>query len=318
MFIGEIMPSVALISGADSNYYPLLREWIHSVRSFKESAAIDLCIIDGGLTSEQLNELRPLVKTIVNPAWPAGIPSRKTKGKDRLKTCVCRPFIREMFPDYDLYMWMDADTWVQDWSGVEMFLVAAGRKADRIVVTNGADRSAPKEFRVKWLWRWPYRVTNFYFNNGRRVLGFSEAKKLCTRFVVNAGCFALSAKAPHWERWQKNVVVAATKGRIFPAEQLALGMTIFLDGYEAEFLPSYAHWLCSTFPCWDEQQRVFVEPFMPHEVLGVLHLCGVDGMRASKMAKGRFETVDGSHVELNLRYPHYDGGELPLAKAKRG
>ncbi|MFA4994927.1 MAG: glycosyl transferase family 8 [Bdellovibrionales bacterium] len=312
------MPQVALISGADSNYFPLLLEWISSVRAFKESEGMDICVIDAGLTPEQIAQLKPFVKSIVKPEWPAGIPASKTKGNDRLKSCVCRPFIREMFKGYDIYMWMDADTWVQDWSGVQMFLDAAARKKDRIAIINGADRSSPKQVRVKWLWRWPYRIANFYFSNAKKAFGFSIAKKLCDRYVMNVGCFALSAAAPHWERWQKNIVTAATKGKLFTAEQLTLGVMVYLEGYKAEFLPSYAHWFCDNPPLWDAQKKMFVEPFTPHETLGILHLCGVDAQRASRNAKLKVETTDGKSIELSLRYPHFAAGDLESEKPKRG
>ncbi|MFA5040471.1 MAG: glycosyl transferase family 8 [Bdellovibrionales bacterium] len=312
------MPSIALVSGADSNYFPLLREWISSVRRCKESEGLDICVIDAGLTAEQISALKPEVKSIVSPEWPVGIPASKTKDMDRLKACVCRPFIREIFPGYDTYMWMDADTWVQDWAGAQMFLDAANLKKDRIAITNGADRAYPKSFRVKWLWRWPYRIANFYFSNGKAAYGFSVAKKLCTEYVMNAGCFALSAKAPHWDRWQKNIVAAAAKGKLFTAEQLSLGVTVYLDGCKAEMLPSYTHWICENAPFWDRQKGAFVEPFMPHMTLGVLHLVGVDALRASRKAEGKFQTTDGAFVALPLRYPHFDGGDLTTAKPKRG
>ena len=312
------MPRIALVTGADSNYFPLLLEWISSVRAFKESEGMDICVIDAGLTSAQLTTLKPHVKSVVKPDWPAGVPAEKTKGIEFLKSCVCRPFIREMFKGYDIYMWMDSDTWVQDWAGVQMFIDAAARKKDRIAITNGADRSYPKPVRVKWLWRWPYRVANFYFSNGKKPFGFSAAKTLCATYVMNAGCFALSAAAPHWDVWQKNVVLAAQKGRLFPAEQLSLGKTVYLDGCKAEYLPSYAHWICEYAPSWDAAKKVFVEPFTPHMTLGVLHLCGVDDQRASHKAKRVFETTDGGRIELNMRYPRLDAGDLATTKPGRG
>src|SRR5689334_11886113 len=90
---------VALVSGSDANYYPLLREWVHSVQRFPESKTTDICIIDAGLKPEQIAELKALgVVHIVNPDWPEGVPQDKVKGKEYLKACVCRPFIPVMFP----------------------------------------------------------------------------------------------------------------------------------------------------------------------------------------------------------------------------
>ncbi|MDD3028948.1 MAG: hypothetical protein PHS57_01510 [Alphaproteobacteria bacterium] len=313
------MPSVALVSGADQTYFPLLREWIQSVRRFDEAASMDIAILDAGLTAEQRTELAPLVSAIVSPPWPEGLSPKKTKGKDRLKSCVCRPFIRELFPHYDLYMWMDADTWIQNWSGVSMFLQAAASKKDRIVATNGADRSYPKQFRVKWIGRWPYKIANFYFSNGKKAFDFATAKKLCTHYSISAGCFAMAAESPLWNAWQKLVAQAAKKGKLFTAEQLSLGKLIYLDGFKADLLPVHTFWsFGDALPLWDSNRNLFVEPFSPHTPLGILHLCGVDNQRASHNNKSLIETTDGALIKKSLRYPHLDAGDLSLVRPKRG
>lgn len=301
---------IALVSGTDANYYPLLREWVHSVRRCPESAGIDICVIDGGMTTEQLDELRPLVASVIAPEWPSPEIARKAGGKLYLKSCVCRPFIPRIFPGYDAYMWMDSDTWVQDWAGVALFLRGAREAPDRLVITNGADRAYPRQTRVKWWWRWPWRVANFYFSNARRPFGFETAKKLLSVPVLSACCFAMSAAAPHWERWQKLMVVAATRGKVFTAEQLSLGCIVYLEGCKIEPLPAYALWQCEYAPLWSEARQAFVEPFLPRETLGILHMSGVDAMREDRNVTARFATEEGGSVELNLRYPHFDAGRL--------
>ncbi len=311
------MKSIALVSGADANYYPLLREWIHSVRRFPESAGMDICIIDGGLSPEQREELKPLVAHIVAPDWPKGVPLHKVKGLDYLKPCVCRPFIPQMFAGYDTYLWMDSDTWVQDWSRVDMFLKAVAEKPDRIALTTTADRSYPRPIRVSWIGRWPYKIRSFYNTNIVRAFGHATAKKLRLQYVLSVGCFALKASAPHWAHWQRLVVEATIKGKIFPAEQLALGVSVYLEGCKAELLPVYAHWFCELKPMWDEARQLFVEPYMPHEPIGVLHLSGIDAMRADRKVVEPFQTRAGKTIDLNLRYPHFDGGKIHTASPKR-
>ena len=41
------------VSGCDSNYFPILLEWLHSIRRFKQSKNIDICILDAGLTTDK-------------------------------------------------------------------------------------------------------------------------------------------------------------------------------------------------------------------------------------------------------------------------
>lgn len=294
------MSKIAFISGSDANYFPLLLEWAQSVRGFAQSKDIDICIIDAGLTPEQIEQLKPYAVKIHKPDWPCDIPAHKIRGREFLKSCVCRPFIPTYFPGYDYYFWMDADTWIQDWRGVELFL--EGAKKNKITLTGQVDRAYPRQARIKWLWRWPWKVRGFYFNNARRAFSFDAAKKLLPYHVLLAGAFCLSKDAPHWERWQQLVVKALKKGKVFTAEQVSLGVLCYLEGYEFEILPAWTHWLCEFKPFWDEKQNAFVEPFLPHNKIGILHLSGWDEMRLDRSLTTDFKTLEGGTVQKSYRF----------------
>ena len=47
------MKKNVIVSLADANYFPLLEELINSIKRFKESENIAICILDAGLTQEQ-------------------------------------------------------------------------------------------------------------------------------------------------------------------------------------------------------------------------------------------------------------------------
>ena len=294
-----------IVSGCDSNYFPLLLEWLHSVRRFDESKAFDICILDAGLTDAQIERLKPHVQSIVNPQWPIDLPKHKIKG-EYLKACVCRPFLPELFPGYKTYIWMDADTWIQNWNAIEMFI--QGSAKNKITLTAQVDRAYPRGgARVKWLGRWPWKVRGFYFSNALRAYGFKTAKDLLSYHVLLAGMFALRADAPHWKRWQELVKTTMKSGKVFTAEQLCLGKMCYQEGFEYEILPAYTHWLCEFKPLWDKTKNAFVEPSTPHEEIGVLHISGFDEMRVDRGITTDFETTDGKQIEYSYRYPYYDG-----------
>ena len=46
-----------IISLADSNYFNLLNELIDSIKRFEQSKSVDICIMDAGLTDEQIQIL---------------------------------------------------------------------------------------------------------------------------------------------------------------------------------------------------------------------------------------------------------------------
>lgn len=299
------MSKITFVSGCDAAYYPLLREWIHSLQQCTESKNFDINILDAGLTDEQKTALEPLVKSINVPEWPAGLPSHKIHGREYLKACVCRPFLPEIFPGYGTYVWMDADTWIQNWDGIELFL--KGTAKNKISLTGQVDRAYPRIMRIKWLGPWPRKVRSFYFSNARKAFGFKTAKKLLPYHVLSAGAFALRRDAPHWKRWQELTIQAAQKGNVFTAEQLGLGILCYLEGYEFEMLPAWTHWLCQFKPLWDKASQKFVEPYLPNNPLSILHLSGYDEMRLDRTLTTDFKTTDDTTIELSYRYPDFDG-----------
>ena len=98
-----------------------------------------------------------------------------------------------------------------------------------------------------------------------------------------------------------------TKGKVFTAEQLCLGKMCYLEDYGYEILPGYAHWLAEFKPLWDESKQLFVEPFVPHEPIGVIHISGFDEMRLNRKEQTDFKTTDGKDILKSYRYQGFDG-----------
>lgn len=303
----SIAGKIAFVSSADSKYYPLLREWIHSVRSFKETQDMDICVMDAGLSEEQIEMLTPLATMIVKPDWPYPLAPRKIRDKDFLKACVNRPFIPRLFPGYNVYIWMDSDTWLQDWDVVDLLIRGAQLKGLSIVPQ--VDRAYGKAMRLGWIGPIPWRPRSFYYSNARKAFSGTMARKLFPFPTINAGVFAMTGDAPHWSRWQELIGKALRKGKVFTAEQLTLGIMIYLEKFPAEFLPAWCNWLCSTPPLWDAVNRKFIEPYLPRRPIGIMHLSGVDDMRLDRSAGLDIRTTEDEEIFISYRYPHFDGLE---------
>lgn len=299
------MPKTTFVSSADSTYFPMLAEWVHSLRRFPQSKGMDICILDSGLKDAQVNQLKDMGCIVKKADWPFPIPESKIKGREFLKSCVCRPFLPDYFPDYEVFFWMDADTWVQSWEGVDMFL--RGGETKKITLTAQVDRAYPRQIRMSWLGPLPVKLRGFYFSNARKAFDFSTAKALYPYHVLLAGAFVLHRDSPHWKRWQQLVQKAAAKGNIFTAEQLSLGVLCYLENYPKEILPGWTHWLCQYKPLWDSARSCFVEPYIPNEKIGILHLSGWDAMRVNRAVTTDFTTLEGGKVQLSYRYPFFNG-----------
>ena len=87
------MKKNVIVSLADANYFPLLEELINSIKRFKESENVAICILDAGLTIEQKEKLLKKVDEIKSAEWDIEVPQRKVKEKEWLKSQVSRAFI---------------------------------------------------------------------------------------------------------------------------------------------------------------------------------------------------------------------------------
>ena len=62
------MNSNAIVTLADANYFELLEELINSIKAHEESKNVSICVLDAGLTNEQLELTENKVK-LVKPSW---------------------------------------------------------------------------------------------------------------------------------------------------------------------------------------------------------------------------------------------------------
>lgn len=309
------MKKILFVSGADNKYKPLLDELISSIQDClakKADIGYSPCfgVIDAGLSSDDVAELKSRNIEVAKGLWPTPEAQKRAGGKQFLKACVSRPFIPELFPDYDLYIWLDADTWVQDYFAIDWLIKAAEKKG--LAATPQVDRNWGKTMRLKWLGSLPFKPRSFYYSNARIAFGGAIARQLFPFPTVNVGVFAMTADAPHWSKWQNLIKKALKKGKVFTAEQLTMGMLIWLEKCDVEFLPAICNWLCENKPLWDEQRQIFVEPSMPYHPIGVMHLSGYDQMRLNPEIKTEVSTINGQCIKMSLRFNKANKEQIKL------
>ena len=98
------------------------------------------------------------------------------------------------------------------------------------------------------------------------------AERLIRYPLINAGVFALAADAPHWQGWA-GLLGEALQRSTNMTDQVALNVLVYDRGFSCEPLPSRCNWpVHHATPAWDAARGLFVEPAMPYEALGILHL----------------------------------------------
>ena len=282
-------PRLLIVSGADREYFPLLRDTVLSVRAVRRGAAIG--ILDLGLDAEHRDWLSSRVEHIVHPAWDLDFP-RRAQTPDTFKAQVARPFLPQHFPGYETYLWIDADAWLQDPRVIDLYVDAAGR--DKLAITPEIDRAYKRHYKRPKPFGWTLAWKNY-----RQAFGWRAADRLGRNPMVNCGVFALHRDAPHWAAWARTLSRVLERTRFFFVEQIALNYVIFAEGMPVNLLPAYCNWMPGdAAPAFDTERGLFVEPYAPHEVIGIMHLAG----REQKKHIFRLNTLCGETIGTSLRY----------------
>lgn len=301
------MTNRIVISAADAGYFLLLSELLESLRLAQKDLAqtqfsFDIGILDLGLTGAQRCSLIESGIIVVQPGWD--IPGIQLPDHQRwYQAMTARPFLPAHFPHHELLMWLDADTWVQDSSIIPIYFQAAQQYGFGIVP------EIHRSYHVHYAGSGALAM-----HRGAYTAAFGEevAEQLMGYPILNSGAFAAHHASPVWKQWAEICTQAMSRGPTKHSEQAALNLTLY-SGSKDSFhpLPARFNWVCPLAnPLWDVQQMRLVEPALPHDVIGLVHLCHslyhqplevtcVGGGALSLGFRRRF-VVPNSSVELTL------------------
>ena len=301
------MNSNAIVTLADSNYFELLQELIDSIKAHEQSKTVSICVLDAGLTAEQSKILKQKVHSIKKAEWDIEVPGYKVAGKEWLKSQVSRAFLPKYFPEFNKYLWIDCDAWVSDWSTVEMYFKAC--KNGKLGITQSVGQGYRVLSKVNWLFGKLALIKSQNYKHAKKS-GFSEstARKIAFAPHINIGVFSLEKNSSCWKVWQDLLKKALSSGKVFGSEGLAINIAVYDSNVNVEFLPLYCNWIASNvLPKYDQDNDTFVEPYLPHNKIGIMHLAagiwvGKNDMRLNKNIKIKIKTLQGKDIDKSLRY----------------
>ena len=303
------MKKNVIVSLADSNYFELLNELVDSIKRFEKSKGTAICILDAGLSEQQKNILSKKVDEIKSAEWDIDVPAFKVKGREWLKSQVSRAFLPKYFPNYEKYLWIDCDAWVNNWDCVELYFKAC--EGGKLGITQTLGPGYKITSKVNWLFGKVAIIKSQNFKHAiKSKIGIDKARKLAFAPHINIGVFSLEKNSPGWISWQKNLEQTLKSGNIFGSEGLAINMSVYVDELETEFLPLNCNWLTSNLlPKFDEIKNTFVEPYLPNYEIGIMHLAagiwdGDKDMRLNKEVKIKIQSIQKKMLLKSLRFGH--------------
>lgn len=272
------MPEILFITGSDSNQFDLALSCIRSVITNATGFDYHIAFLDLGCSPENLQELDGMSITVHPAKWEFGIQNHNPRVECR-KGPISKPFLRDYFPGYDVYIWLDADTWIQTPEPIELLLKAAKKRGAGFVLE--LDRSS------KFFHGALPNLLQFMFSQYALTFDQETAKRFHHLANINTGVFSLSNASPVWDAWKRSSLTALhaflNKSPnqqeiewIFSLlDQIVLNYAVRTEHLVSniEFLPTRCNWACHlAIPSFDEEKQLFVEPYLPNESIGIIHL----------------------------------------------
>jgi len=285
---------VLVISAADSRFMPLLRGLIGSLASSLAVPGVSFACFDLGLSVRDRDWLSAHKCICVPPRTHLGVSEQDYSPADR--SFLARPFLREYFPGYDVYVWIDSDIWVQDAAVFQQYVIGALEYGMAITHED------------IWAYRFDLRLLGWQAKHMALAYGPTTAALLMRRPHLNAGFFAIRSDAPHWEAWAHCYATAIRRrSALQPYDQFALNRAIYRGDLPGEdtrlttrFLDPRCNWICDrSVPMWNDALGAYCKPRPPFEVIGAIHLAGSAKSTAYEVSRtegSKFRTyiVNGS------------------------
>lgn len=277
------------ISAADSKYFHLLQGLVLSLAEQAKGLDLPLVVLDVGLTEAERSWLAQQgvgIKAIEGLKAP---PAPGPDGKPKLSAAQrLRPFLPQLVPGYELYLWIDADIWLQSPQVLPLFIRSAAAGGIAIVPeVHVAYRSLYGGAHARGMYG---QLATFFDKETAEAMAFNP--------TINSGFFGLRADQPHWRQWAETLTQLSAKTDFYYSEQIALNHVIYRQGAKARFLPAWCNWIChQALPVLEVKSGQLLDPTPPHAPLGAIHL-------TVSAKAGEFELLgsDGARHRRTLKY----------------
>ncbi len=312
---------IAIVTAASLDHVDLALDLVRSVSAHAPFEHRLFCM-DVGLDDEARASLNRDGAEIVQVGWdyPGDFPG------PWFRALSARPHIPRYIPNFDVYVWLDADCWVQDGFALQEIVEATAEYPVAAVsyIHPGYRQllsTAPNTPGI------PYH--SFFSYLFSQLLEKAAASPLLECSFLTGCTFAARSQSPLWSSWgellavlyprarraksppwrpsisQKSKTIwkgAVTNTALFHADEVALNAVSYLRLGNPAILSARCCWGCSqAIPMLDER-GFFVDTIWPHERIGIIHMSA-----KTKEGVWRARTSDGGYVIAGSDNGYYNG-----------
>ena len=267
------MKKNVIVTGSDKKYYPFLKNLINSLINSNSLDICDLCILDVEDNSQYLEELDSKITKKKKANFNLNILFKDRQ--DWFKLLTERPFMKDYFPGYDKYIWMDADTEVLSNDGIKNIIDACDDKDLAIAPEiNESYVFKNSKFGIKKIFKSYYKISGWSFKNYRKYFSDRIGEDLFFKPLFNNGIFCLKSTSKIWDLWKTEYQGALNKAKTsygIKTDQLSLNKIIYENFEKISILDSTNNWLVSRSEKIKRINNDFFTPSFPNRKINILH-----------------------------------------------
>lgn len=264
---------IAIVTGSDKKYFPFLKNLILSLHKTKSLEFCDLCVLEVDDRSEYLDEIDKLITVRKKALFSLKLIFKERENWYKLLTE--RPFIKDYFPGYQKYIWLDADTEVFD-SEVIKNLAEATEKNDLAISPEVNESYVFKntKFGLKKIFSSFYKISGWSFKNYNKYISKKLGEELFFKPLFNNGVFCMRSDSIIWEQWKTEYQGALNNAKTnygIKTDQLSLNKLIYENFKLISILDSTNNWIVSKSEVIIKKNNFFFTPSFPRRKINILH-----------------------------------------------
>jgi hypothetical protein len=259
---GLDVPRTVVVTACDANHFPLAEELLASLQAI-ENRHFDIGFIQVGEVSAPASIMDMADLSAVIPTGDLIGP----KEGFQLAYLAIKTRLPEFFPGYEIYVWLDSDTWVQNAAGIDQIIECAQL----------ADVCLHPQTDVNYFGcQFP---DNYTLHAYQVIFGKEDRLRFSRHPMINAGVFGAAAQSPLWRAWEMLLTdvrqrLQFQKDRFF-SDQIPLHKLIYSNGISFYPLRAVNNWLVlHSLPRLDPATGQLTAPSLPFEQINIVHLVG--------------------------------------------
>ena len=298
------MKKIAIVTGSDKKYFPFLKNLVFSLKKTKSLEIADLCILDVEDKSDYLGELKEFIHEKKIAKFNLEFKFKDTENWFKLLTE--RPFIKDHFPGYEKYVWLDADTHVLN-KEIIYYLDEATNLKDVAIVPelNESYVFKNKKFGIKKIFFSLYKISGWSFKNYKKYFNSELAENLFFKPLFNNGVFCIKSSSKIWDLWKVEYQFALNKAKTsygIKTDQLSLNKVLYENFNLVSILDSTNNWIIDKSEplFFDKDNKLLLTPSYPRRQINILHFTN---MKFDQ----KFECDDNFNNRLYKKISDFDG-----------